>query len=91
MGGQAAPKVEIDAETSAGRVLVRVRDNGIGVEPEHHEKIFGLFERLNPASEGTGLGLALARRVVEAQGGKLWVESQGAGGGATFCFTLPPA
>ncbi len=91
MGGQAAPKVGIDAETSAGRVLVRVRDNGIGVEPQHHEKIFGLFERLNPASEGTGLGLALARRVVEAQGGKLWVESQGAGRGATFCFTLPPA
>ena len=91
MGEQAAPRVEIDAETGAGRVLVRVRDNGIGIEPQHHERVFRLFERLNPASEGTGLGLALARRVVEAQGGRLWVESEGSGRGATFCFTVPQA
>ena len=66
-----------------------MRDNGIGVEPRHHQRVFGLFERLNPGSEGTGLGLALARRIIDAHGGKLWVESEGSGRGAAFCFTRP--
>jgi signal transduction histidine kinase len=91
MGDQPGPRVEIDARVEDGQVTVRVRDNGIGLESEHHEKVFGLFERLNPSSEGTGLGLALARRIVEAQGGRIWVESEGPGRGATFCFTVPAA
>jgi len=73
----------------AGRVVLFVRDNGKGVDPGHHERIFGLFEKLDPAGEGTGVGLTIARRIVEAHGGRIWVESEGRGRGATFCFTLP--
>ena len=89
MGDQTEPRMEIHAEAEGGLVTVRVSDNGIGIESGHHDRVFGLFERLNPSSEGTGLGLALARRIVEAHGGRIWVESGGAGSGATFCFTLP--
>lgn len=91
MGDQAEPRVEIHAEAFGGRVTVRVRDNGIGIETGQHERVFGLFERLNPSSDGTGLGLALARRIIEAHGGRIWVESEGALRGATFGFTLPQA
>ena len=65
------------------------RDNGIGVPPAYHEKIFGLFERLQPGIEGSGVGLALVRRIVEVHGGRVWVESPGDGGGSTFWFSLP--
>ncbi len=65
-----------------------VRDNGIGISPEHHERIFGLFNKLDPTTDGTGVGLTLARRIVEFHGGRIWVESE-AGNGATFYFTLP--
>jgi signal transduction histidine kinase len=91
MGDEPEPRLYIDALTEDGQVTVRLRDNGIGIERGQQERIFGLFERLNPSSDGTGLGLALARRIVEAHGGRIWVESEGAGRGATFCFTLPAA
>ena len=61
----------------------------MGIDPKHHERIFGLFEKLDPAGEGSGIGLTIARRIVEVHGGRMWVESEGAGRGSTFCFSLP--
>jgi signal transduction histidine kinase len=65
-----------------------VRDNGMGIAPEHFERVFGLFNKLDPRSEGTGIGLALVKRIVEVHGGRMWVESE-IGHGTTFFFTLP--
>jgi signal transduction histidine kinase len=66
-----------------------VQDNGIGIPAQYHQKIFGLFEKLDAKSEGTGIGLALAKRIIEVHGRRIWVESDGATQGTTFCFTLP--
>ena len=60
-----------------------------GSPPQYQNKIFGLFEKLDPAVEGTGVGLAIVRRIIEIHGGRIWVESKGIGCGSTFCFTLP--
>lgn len=84
----APPRVAVCAAKGEGEWVVTVRDNGVGVDPEHATRIFGMFARLEPASEGTGIGLAVCRRVVEAHGGRIWVES-GETGGSAFRFTLP--
>lgn len=89
MDTQPEPRLEIGARQEGEAVLCFVRDNGLGIEPRYHEKVFGLFERLDVSAEGTGIGLALVKRIVEVHGGRAWVESEGAGRGATFYFTLP--
>jgi len=90
MGDQLHPLIEIgqDGREENGNATFFVRDNGIGIAPEFHERVFGLFNRLNPGIEGTGIGLALVKRIVEFHGGRVWIQSE-AGSGATFYFTLP--
>ena len=61
----------------------------MGIVLEHYDRIFGLFNKLDPRSDGTGIGLALVKRIIEVHGGRIWVESE-AGHGTTFFFTLPP-
>ena len=89
MGDQLNPRIEIGQDgTEMDKPIFFVKDNGIGIEPEFHEQIFGLFNKLDSRSEGTGIGLALVKRIVEVHGGRIWVESE-LGQGATFYFTLP--
>lgn len=86
---QAEPKIEVGVRNGDDEVICHVTDNGIGIEPRYHDKIFGLFERLDAHANGTGIGLALVKRIIEVHGGRIWVESEGHGKGASFCFTLP--
>ncbi len=88
MGDQKAPRVEIGVEHAGDETVIFIRDNGIGIDPRHQSNIFNLFEKLDPGTNGTGLGLALVKRIVEVHGGRIWVESEGADRGATFRFTL---
>jgi len=87
MKNQPNPRIEIGIRQVESESIFFVKDNGIGIEPQFHKKIFGLFDKLDPNAEGTGIGLALVKRIVEVHGGRIWVESE-EGKGATFCFTL---
>ena len=83
------PIIEIGTQIVHGQQTFFVKDNGIGIAPEYHQKVFGLFDKLDAKSEGTGIGLALVKRIIEVHGGTIWVESE-IGKGATFFFTLKP-
>ncbi len=88
MGNQTNPTIEIGVNTENNTRVFFVRDNGIGIDISHHERVFGLFNKLDPDSEGTGIGLALVKRTIEVHGGTIWIDSR-PGKGATFYFTLP--
>ena len=88
--GDAAPRVDVSAARREHEWVVSVRDNGVGIAREDSSKVFGMFSRLERSVEGSGIGLAVCRRVVEAHGGHIWVEPAD-GGGSAFRFTLPVA
>ncbi len=89
MGDQPHQLIEIGKRENEAETIIYIKDNGIGIESKYHTKIFGLFEKLKADSEGTGIGLAIVKRIIEVHGGKIWVESEGPEKGSTFCFTLP--
>jgi signal transduction histidine kinase len=89
MGNQSSPRVEIWAEKKGKDLFCYVRDNGMGIPPRYHDKVFGLFERLDQTLEGTGIGLALVKRIIQYHGGRIWIDSEGEGKGATFVLSLP--
>ncbi|MEI6035280.1 MAG: PAS domain-containing sensor histidine kinase [Verrucomicrobiae bacterium] len=88
LGDQPAPRVEIGMELEGSEIVLFVRDNGKGIEPSQQSKLFGLFEKLDPGTHGSGIGLALTKRIVEEHGGEILVISDGLGKGTTFRFTL---
>jgi light-regulated signal transduction histidine kinase (bacteriophytochrome) len=86
----APPRIRVAADRQGEEWLFSVQDNGIGIDPQYKEQIFGIFKRLHTADEypGTGMGLSICERIVQRAGGRIWVESE-LGHGSTFYFAIP--
>ena len=90
MGDQPHPKIAIGHCVANGETVFFVRDNGIGITSNQHKKVFEIFYKIDKEIEGTGAGLAIAKRIIEMHDSRIWLESNGKKGkGSTFCFTLP--
>jgi len=89
LGDQPHPRIEIGGSEDRDQVAVYVADNGIGIAPKDQQRVFQLFQRLDRKVEGTGFGLALVKKIVEAHRGRVWIESGGADQGTRVCFSLP--
>jgi PAS domain S-box-containing protein len=90
--GSSLPRIHVSAQRQGEEWVFSVRDNGIGLDPKHADRVFGVFQRLHTRQEypGTGIGLAICKKIIERHGGRIWVESR-FGKGATFFFALPAA
>ncbi len=88
MRDEPAPRIRIGARRVGEGIAFFVQDNGPGIDARYHDRVFNLFDKLDPKSAGTGVGLALVKRIVEVHGGRIWVESNHPDKGATFLFTL---
>src|SRR5262249_41710667 len=88
--GDQPPCIHVSAERNGVEWIFRVRDNGIGIDPKHHKRVFVMFQRLHRRQDypGTGIGLALCKRIVERHGGRIWLESE-TGKGSVFYFAIP--
>jgi signal transduction histidine kinase len=91
MGQQTHPHITVGVQGTDkdGKPILYIEDNGIGIDSRQFEKVFGLFQKLDANVDGTGIGLALVKRIIEIHGGRIWITSDGIGMGTTVWFTLP--
>ncbi len=89
MGDEAQPLIQIGARRAGAETLCYIRDNGIGISPRYHDMVFQLFHQLDRRREGTGVGLSLAKRIIEVHGGRIWIQSKGENAGTTVWISLP--
>jgi signal transduction histidine kinase len=87
IGDQPHPSLELGCRLDGDETVFFVKDNGMGIDPSQHDKIFELFYKVDKKSEGSGAGLAIIKRIIEVHGGRIWIESE-LGKGCTVCFTL---
>jgi light-regulated signal transduction histidine kinase (bacteriophytochrome) len=89
--GTDPPRIHLEARRQGNVWVFSVSDNGIGIEEQFSQQIFGLFKRLHTQAqyEGTGMGLAICQRIVEQYGGRIWLANSAPGKGSTFCFSIP--